>query len=65
MLEQYTLILRHEAVYGEDRVQLDPPLILKAVYDRKLGGSPVFLNDMLDRFKGELIRRECEWKGGE
>ena len=63
MIEKYTLILRHEAVHGQDRVQLDPPLCLTYSFDRLFGGTPILLNRMMDEFKDELIRRTNEGKG--
>ena len=61
--ERYTLILKHEMDYRNgDRVQIDPPYVLSMVVDRLVAGNgfgtPFFLNEMLDRFKYEILKKE-------
>lgn len=61
--ERYTLILKHEMDYRNgDRVQIDPPYVLSMVVDRsginRCAGTPIFLNEMLDRFKYEILEKE-------
>ena len=66
MLEQHTLILRHEAVMNDcTKVQIDEPLVLRHVYDRSYDiGSPILINYMMNSFKEELLRRLSDEKGG-
>lgn len=64
MIEQYTLILKHEAVMGDgEKIQLDPPLVLSHIFDRSLVGSPVVLDEMMHRFTQEVMKRAAEWEG--
>ena len=56
--EQYTLILRHDWVQGEDRMQVEPPLIMRYSVDRVMAPGPaVILNSMMDEFKREVLKR--------
>ena len=65
MIEQYTLILKHEVIVDDKKIQIDPPLTLTHVFDRNFVGSSIVLNEMMDRFKDELLRRQIEWEGGD
>lgn len=58
--ERYTLILKHEAIYGEDSVQLDQPLVIRYFIDRRFADMPVLLNRMMDQMKDALIRKASE-----
>ena len=60
--EQYTLILRHDWVQGspkgEERIQIDEPLIMRYSVDRVMAPGPaVILNNMMDDFKTEILKR--------
>ena len=61
LLEQYTLILRHEWVAGErgeERIEIDPPLCMVYSKDRAYSlGAGVILNRMMDEFKHEILER--------
>ena len=60
-IEQYTLILKHEMVdevFG--KVQLEEPLILSHAFDRRFCGSSVVLNEMIDHFKHEVLKKVSE-----
>lgn len=64
MIEQYTLILKHEVVTDDgERIQLDPPLALSHVFDRSIVGTPVVLDEMMYHFTKEVMRRATEWEG--
>ena len=65
MIEQYTLILRHEAIICSDKVQIDPPLVHTHSFERRYIGTPIVIDKMMDDFKHELLRRRSEWEGGE
>lgn len=66
MIEQYTLILKHEAVMEDgEKIQLDDPLVLSHIFDRRLDGTTVVLDEMMYRFTKEVIRRATESKGEE
>ena len=61
LLEQYTLILRHEMVAGErgeDRIEIEPPLCLVYSTDRAHSpGAGVILDRMMDEFKHHILAR--------
>lgn len=57
MFEQYTLILKHEAIVDGEKIQMDEPLVLTHMFDRRFVGSSILLNEMMDRFKAEVLRR--------
>ncbi|MGX8702872.1 MAG: hypothetical protein ACSW8H_00300 [bacterium] len=61
--EQYTLILRHDMVIGDDRIKLSPPLVMQYSVDRTFNpGQAILLNEMMDRFKDEVLKKveqEC------
>lgn len=61
--EKYTLILKHEMVDDKgDKTEIEPPYILSMCFDRYrfdgYPGAPVILNDMLDRFKDEILTNQ-------
>lgn len=57
MWERYKLILTHEMVFpGGDVQRIEAPYCAVYTVDRQFGRSPIFLNDMLDRFKSEILR---------
>ena len=62
--EKYTLILKHEMVDDNgDKTEIEPPYVLSMCFDRygiNYSGAPVFLNEMLDRFKHEILTKETE-----
>ena len=65
MIEKYTLILKHDAVIeGVANIQIDPPLVLTHVFERNALATPVILNELMERFKEEVIRRQSEFEGG-
>lgn len=60
--EQYTLILRHDWVQttlkGDERIQIDEPLVMRYSVDRVMAPGPaVILNNMMDDFKTEILKR--------
>ena len=65
MIEKYTLILKHDfVVEGFENIQIDPPLVLTHAFERNRLGTPVILNELMERFKEEVIRRQSEFEGG-
>lgn len=62
--EKYTLILKHEMVDGNgDKTEIEPPYVLSMCFDRyrdNYPGAPVIINEMLDRFKHEILTKETE-----
>ena len=60
-IERYTLILKHEYIDGEGIPhQIDKPLVLScSSVDLSRFGHPsgILINEMLDRFKDELLKR--------
>lgn len=61
MLERYTLILKHEAVMEDgEKIQLDDPLVLSNIFDRKFVGTTVVLDEMMYHFTKEVLRRATE-----
>lgn len=66
MIEQYTLILKHEAVMDDgEKIQLDPPLALSHVFDGSIVGISIVFDEMMHRFTQEVMRRATEWEGKE
>ena len=67
LLEQYTLILRHELVAGErgeERIEIEPPLCVEYSTDRAhSSGAGVILDRMMDEFKRHILERVA--KGAE
>jgi len=64
MIEQYTLILKHEAVTNDgETIQVEPPLCLSHVFDRSIVGAPVVLDEMMYHFTKEVMKRATEWEG--
>lgn len=67
LLEQYTLILRHEMVAGErgeERIEIEPPLCIEYSTDRAHSpGAGVILDRMMDEFKRHILARVA--KGAE
>lgn len=64
MIEEYTLILKHEAIMDDGEIiKIGPPLCITHAFDRRFVGSPIVLNEMMDRLKAELLRRQSEWEG--
>lgn len=58
MYEQYKLMLIHEMVLPDGIVQrLGEPICALYTVDRRLSGSPVPLNSVLDSFKDEVLKR--------
>lgn len=56
--EQYTLILRHDMVNGDERIQISQPLIMRYSVDRFYApGAGVILNRMMDDFKAEILKK--------
>ena len=57
MWERYKLILTHEMVLPDGVVQrIEAPYCAIYTVDRQFSRNPIFLNDMLDRFKSEILR---------
>ena len=56
-IEQYTFILKHEFVDGDMSYPLEEPIILRMACDRSQGGIPIQINEMLDRFRWEILNR--------
>ncbi len=59
MIEEYRLVLTHYAVdttTGE-RINLDEPLCIEQVFDRRYCGSPILLNRMFDELKVYALER--------
>ena len=57
-MEEYTLILRHDFLLDEKtRIPVEEPIIFKMCTDRELSASPVNINEMLDRFRHEVLMR--------
>ena len=61
LLEQYTLILRHEMVAGErgeERIEIEPPFCMAYSTDRaRSPGAGVILDRMMDEFKRNILAR--------
>lgn len=61
LLEQYTLILRHEMVAGErgeERIEIEPPFCMVYSTDRaRSPGAGVILDRMMDEFKRNILAR--------
>lgn len=58
--ETYRLTLEHYIGYGEDKHQLDEPLVVQMVVDRQYAPTAICLNRMLDMMREELLRRESD-----
>ena len=61
--EKYTLILKHEMVDGNGNCRdIEQPYVLSMCFDRYMfdgyPGAPVMLNEMLDRFKAEILTNQ-------
>lgn len=55
--EQYTVILKHEIVYGTEKIEVEQPLILTQAFDRRYIGAPILIDKLMDDFKKEILRR--------
>lgn len=60
--EEYTLILKHEYVNGDQNYKIDEPIVMKMCVCLGDGSTAIDLNRMLDRFKHEVLQRESQWK---
>lgn len=64
LLEQYTLILRHELVScerGEEMIEIEPPLCMLYSTNRENSpGAGVILDRMMDEFKRKILERVAE-----
>lgn len=61
VFEQYRLVLHHEMITNGERDPIDKPLVLVYSVDRSMPDFPgrsIVLNDMLERFKMEVLTRE-------
>lgn len=61
VFEQYRLVLHHEMLINGERDPIDKPLVLVYSVDRfapDFPGRAIVLNDMLERFKMEVLTRE-------
>ena len=54
-MEQYTFVLKHEFVDGENSFPLEEPIVFRMVYDRSQGCQPILMNEMLERFKQAIL----------
>lgn len=59
-VEEYTLILKHEYVVGDNKIQIDEPIIMKMCADRSFMSGGINLNAMLDRFTHEVLQRSAK-----
>lgn len=60
MTEEYKIVLTHymiDTTTGE-RINLDEPICIKQVFDRRYCGSPILLNRMFDELKAYALARE-------
>jgi hypothetical protein len=57
MNEIYRLRLDHYIEDGEKHFQIDKPLVIQMIIDRTYTPVPVFLNNMLDKMREELLNR--------
>ena len=61
--ESYTLILKHELFVGDEKYQIDEPLMIRNMTVMSTGNSnpmtrkEYILNNMFDTLKHEFIRR--------
>lgn len=55
--EIYRLTLSHYIESEEDRIRIDEPLVVQMIFDRTYAPTPVYLNQMLDRMRDEVLRR--------
>ena len=63
VFESYRLVLHHEYITDDGtKVSIEPPLVLQQCFERSelLPGSTYLLNDILERFKIEVLKRASE-----
>lgn len=58
--EVYRLTLEHFIWYGEDRHQLEEPLVVQMIVDRQYAPTAICLNRMLDMMRNEVLKRATE-----
>lgn len=62
MFEAYRLTLTHYAVNKTtgEKISLDDPIAIEQMFDRRYGGSPIILNQMLDEMKSYVLAKMGE-----
>ena len=56
-VEQYTCVLLHEFVDGDNKFQIEEPIVMKMCSDRTFGCEAIDIHRMLDRFTHEVLQR--------
>ena len=65
MFERYKLVITHEMVLPDGTIEkIDDPLCAVYSVDRTFSKSPIFLNEMIDGFKYELLTMFVKESGG-